>query len=87
MRAGGSSRSTSYARVGVRHDRTDLADAGVSKARVAGFLLFDGEVKNAAQHADGVRRRAFMMDKARALPTSPQTQQQQQDVINRILAA
>jgi hypothetical protein len=28
-----------------------------------------------------------MMDKASALPTSPQAQQQQQDVINRILAA
>ncbi len=28
-----------------------------------------------------------MMDKARALPTFPQAQQQQQDVINRILAA
>ncbi len=28
-----------------------------------------------------------MMDKARALPTSPQAQQQQQDLINRILAA
>jgi len=28
-----------------------------------------------------------MMDKARALPTSPQAQQQQQDVIDRILAA
>ena len=28
-----------------------------------------------------------MMDKAYALPTSPQAQQQQQDVINRVLAA
>ena len=28
-----------------------------------------------------------MMDKAHVLPTSPQVQQQQQDVINRVLAA
>ncbi len=35
----------------------------------------------------GVERPVDMMDKARALPTSPQAQQQQQDVINRILAA
>ena len=35
----------------------------------------------------GTGRPVDMMDKARALPTSPQTQQQQQDVINRILAA
>jgi putative transposase len=28
-----------------------------------------------------------LMDEARALPTSPQAQQQQQDMINRILAA
>jgi putative transposase len=33
------------------------------------------------------RRPVDMMDKATALPTSPQAQQQQQDVINRILAA
>jgi len=33
------------------------------------------------------RQPADMMDKAIALPTSPQVQQQQQDVINRILAA
>ncbi len=38
------------------------------------------EVYGAGQPVD-------MMDKARALPTSPQAQQQQQDVINRILAA
>ena len=37
----------------------------------------------------GLRGRApvDMMDKARALPTSPQAQQPQQDVINRVLAA
>jgi putative transposase len=35
----------------------------------------------------GARRPVDMMDKAGALPTSPQAQQQQQDVINRILAA
>ena len=38
------------------------------------------EVYGAGQPVD-------MMDKAHALPTSPQAQQQQQDVINRILAA
>ena len=38
------------------------------------------EVYGAGQPAD-------MMDKAIALPTSPQAQQQQQDVIDRILAA
>ncbi len=37
--------------------------------------------------AYGARRPVDMMDKARALPTSPQAQQHQQDVINRILAA
>ncbi len=35
----------------------------------------------------GAGRPVDMMDKAGALPTSPQAQQQQQDVINRILAA
>ncbi len=37
--------------------------------------------------AYGAKQPVDMMDKARALPTSPQAQQQQQDVINRILAA
>ena len=37
--------------------------------------------------AYGAAQPVDMMDKARALPTSPQAQQQQQDVINRILAA
>ena len=37
--------------------------------------------------ADGAERPVDMMDKAIALPVSPQAQQQQQDVINRILAA
>ena len=37
--------------------------------------------------AYGAGRPVDMMDKADALPTSPQAQQQQQDVINRILAA
>ena len=37
--------------------------------------------------AYGIGRPVDMMDKARALPTSPQAQQRQQDVINRILAA
>ena len=37
--------------------------------------------------AYGVGRPVDMMDKAIALPTSPQAQQQQQDVINRVLAA
>ena len=37
--------------------------------------------------AYGAGRPVDMMDKARALPTSPQAQQRQQDVINRILAA
>ena len=37
--------------------------------------------------AYGTGRPVDMMDKATALPTSPQAQQQQHDVINRILAA
>ncbi len=37
--------------------------------------------------AYGAEQPVDMMDKATALPTSPQAQQQQQDVINRILAA
>ena len=37
--------------------------------------------------ANGAGQPVDMMDKARALPTSPQAQQQQQKVINRILAA
>ncbi len=37
--------------------------------------------------AHGTRRPVDMMDKARALPTSPQAQHQQSDVIKRILAA
>jgi putative transposase len=37
--------------------------------------------------AYGAGQPVDMMDKARALPTSPQARQQQQDVINRILAA
>ncbi len=41
----------------------------------------------AAAGAYGAERPGDMMDKARALPTSLQAQQQQQDVINRVLAA
>ena len=37
--------------------------------------------------AYGARRPVDMMDKAIALPTSPQAQQQQQDLLNKILAA
>ena len=37
--------------------------------------------------AYGIGRPVDMVDKAPALPTSPQAQQPQQDVINRILAA
>ncbi len=37
--------------------------------------------------AYGAGQPVDMMDKAGALPTSPQAQQQQQDVINRVLAA
>ncbi len=37
--------------------------------------------------AYGTKRPVDMMDKAHALPTSPQAQQQKQDVINRVLAA
>ncbi len=37
--------------------------------------------------ACGAERPVDMMDKARALPTSLQAQQQQQDVINRVLTA
>ena len=37
--------------------------------------------------AYGAGQPVDMMDKARTLPTSPQAQQQQQDVLNRILAA
>ena len=37
--------------------------------------------------AYGAGRLVDMMDKAGALPTSPQAQQQQKDVINEILAA
>ena len=37
--------------------------------------------------AYGAGRPVDMMDKPDSLPTSPQAQQQQQDVINRILAA
>jgi putative transposase len=37
--------------------------------------------------AYGAGQPVDMMDKARALPTSPQAQQHQQDVINRVLAA
>ena len=38
-------------------------------------------------HAYGAERPVDMMDKAIALPTSPQAQQQQQDLLNKILAA
>ncbi len=37
--------------------------------------------------AYGARQPVDMMDKASALPTSPQAQQQQKNMINRILAA
>ncbi len=37
--------------------------------------------------AYGARQPVDMMDKAAALPTSPQAQQQQKDLINEILAA
>ncbi len=73
------------------HDLTD----GFKAERVIGEWIdfYNTERPHSAlagqtpTEAYGVGRLVDMMDKARALPTSPQAQQQQQDVINRVLAA
>ncbi len=74
-----------------RHELTD----GFKAERVIGAWL---DVHNTERphsalagrtpaEAHGAGRAVDMMDQAIALPTSPQAQQQQQDVINRVLAA
>ena len=73
------------------HDLTD----GFQAERVIGEWIdfYNAERPHSAldgrtpAEAYGPARPVDMMDKAHALPTSPQAQQQQQDVINRILAA
>jgi putative transposase len=73
------------------HDLTD----GFKAERVIGEWIdfYNTERPHSAlagqtpTEAYGVGRLVDMMDKARALPTSPQAQQQQKDVINRVLAA
>ncbi len=72
----------------------DLAD-GFRAERVIGAWIdfYNTERPHSAlagrtpTEAYGAGRPVDMMDKARALPTSPQAQQQQQDVINKDLAA
>ena len=73
------------------HELTD----GLRAQRVIDdwIAFYNGERPHSAladrtpAEAYGLGRPVDMMDKASALPTSPQAQQQQQDVINRILAA
>ena len=73
------------------HELTD----GLRAQRVIDdwIAFYNGERPHSAladrtpAEAYGLGQPVDMMDKASALPTSPQAQQQQQDVINRILAA
>ncbi len=73
------------------HDLTD----GFKAERVIGeWIVFYNTARpqsalagHTPAEAYGAGRLVDMMDKARALPTSPQAQQQQQDVINKDLAA
>jgi hypothetical protein len=73
------------------HDLTD----GFRAERVIGeWIGFYNTVRPHSAHAGRTPAEAYrggrpvdMMDNASALPTSPPAQQQQQDVINRILAA
>ena len=73
------------------HELTD----GFSAERVIGeWIGFYNTERPHSAHAGRTPAEAYgtaqpvdMMDNARALPTSPPAQQQQQDVINRILAA
>lgn len=72
----------------------ELSD-GFEAQRVIGDWIdfYNGERPHSAlagrtpAEAYAAGRPVDMMDKARALPTSPQAQQHQQDVVNRILAA
>ncbi len=73
------------------HDLTD----GCRAERVIGERIgFYNTERSHSAHAGRTPAEAYatarpvdMMDNARALPTSPPAQQQQHDVINRILAA
>ncbi len=73
------------------HELTD----GFKAERVIGewIVFYNTERPHSAlagrppAEAYGAEQPVDMMDKARALPTSPQAQQPQQDVINKALAA
>ncbi len=72
----------------------DLSDGFVAERVIGDWIdFYNTERPHSAlagrtpAEAYGAGRPVDMMDKARALPTSPQAQQQQQDVINRVLAA
>lgn len=74
----------------------DAADKEVRASRSCGrsvVVLYNTERPHSAlagrtpAEAYAAGRPVEMMDKARALPTSPQAQQHRQDVVNRILAA
>jgi putative transposase len=72
----------------------ELADGFVARRVIGEWIAFyNGERPHSAlagrtpAEAHAAARPVDMMDKADALPTSPQAQQHQQDVVNRILAA
>lgn len=72
----------------------ELADGFVARRVIGEWIaLYNGERPHSAlagrtpAEAHAAARPVDMMDKADALPTSPQAQQHQQDVVNRILAA
>jgi putative transposase len=72
----------------------ELADGFVAERVIGEWIgFYNGERPHSAldgktpAEAYAAGRPVDMMDKARALPTSPQAQQHQQDMVNRILAA
>ncbi len=72
----------------------DLSDGFVAERVIGDWIdFYNTERPHSAlagrtpAEAYGAGRPVDMVDKAPALPTSPQAQQQQQDVINRVLAA
>jgi transposase InsO family protein len=77
-----------------KHYRHELTDGFKAERVIRDWIEFYNTERPHSALADrtpaeayGVNRPVDMMDKADALPTSPQAQQQQKNLINEILAA